>query len=963
MKPSYRIPLFFILALSVIGTPSLRAGWLQEDIAVCTDEARQQSAAIVPDGAGGTIVAWQDARNADIYAQRYGASGAELWTPNGVDVSDMAGTQKYPRIVADGTGGAFIAFESDTSTGMNCTDGNVFSVIVVAKLDPSGVLEWKKRISDAAATSFYAEGRETIPLARSDGQGGAIVAWTTNHDLYIDYLCSEPPDCCYWMSRNNYVQRIDAGGTLLWGSAPVTVCANDDSPQDLAIAVDSLGATYFAWSDNKPYYASSHIYAQKIGSDGSTLWGANGIIVAPPSTWQQAPKIAASEDGGAIITWLEDLYSGVHYYRECVQRIDSLSNKLWVSGGIILTTSTSTKAGAGILPSGRGGSIIAWTDNATGVPTLFAQRLDAAGNPLWQSNGLMISDGVNTCTNARMTLDGENGAILAWEQISPQGGLSLRSIWGFSPSDIYSVGDGGMILHYNGAAWRAMASGTTANLYGVWGSGSDDVYAVGKAGLILHYDGSSWHPMASGVTTDLNDVWGSSADTIYAVGAANTILRFDGASWSAMDAPTSTEANLLGVHGNGSNYAYAVGTRHGVPGIGVLLHYHGTNWHCTYCAYGNYHGVWVSPDSCVYASGLHYDYLYGFLVRYDGANWIQTVLSIKYTGYGMWGDGSDNVFAVFDNGDVAHFDGTQWTLSVATTSPLFDVWGTSGDDVWVVGKNYLIRHFENGAWVTQYQAGSDIMAQRLDTLGVRMWSENGAPVSVDIDAQTGPFLAYDPPDAALLAWSDNRNGNWDIYARKVSISRGPLVATELMNFTAGLFETGIKVTWQLSQVDEGAVFEASRIGGAAGTPWAAIAPAITRDGLSFGFVDNAVEAGVQYRYRVQVSDERGNRTLFETDAVSTPRLPLTLSQNVPNPFNPSTTIRYYLPERCRVKIAVYDVSGRTIANLADRDQPAGHYSLEWNGRDNLGKPVASGIYFCRLQAGKEMRSRKLVLLR
>jgi len=60
---------------------------------------------------------------------------------------------------------------------------------------------------------------------------------------------------------------------------------------------------------------------------------------------------------------------------------------------------------------------------------------------------------------------------------------------------------------------------------------------------------------------------------------------------------------------------------------------------------------------------------------------------------------------------------------------------------------------------------------------------------------------------------------------------------------------------------------------------------------------------------------------------------------------------------------IYDAAGRTIGNLADRDQPAGHHSLEWNGRDNLGKPVASGIYFCRLQAGKEMRSRKIVLIR
>ena len=64
-----------------------------------------------------------------------------------------------------------------------------------------------------------------------------------------------------------------------------------------------------------------------------------------------------------------------------------------------------------------------------------------------------------------------------------------------------------------------------------------------------------------------------------------------------------------------------------------------------------------------------------------------------------------------------------------------------------------------------------------------------------------------------------------------------------------------------------------------------------------------------------------------------------------------------------MRLEVYDVTGRLVARLVDRDQPAGHYGIEWNGGDNLGKKAASGIYFCRLQAGKDVRSRKMVLLR
>jgi hypothetical protein len=334
-------------------------------------------------------------------------------------------------------------------------------------------------------------------------------------------------------------------------------------------------------------------------------------------------------------------------------------------------------------------------------------------------------------------------------------------------------------------------------------------------------------------------------------------------------------------------------------------------------------------------------------------------------GFSLWGTDTANVYGVFESGYLAHWDGANATVEQASTNNLYGVWGTSGSNIWISGKAHMIRHFDGSEWVTQNQLSSDIFMSKVDSAGNALWDDYdyGAHATISNDDQVNLCLAPDVSGSALLAWRDSRRGNWDIFARKVSISRGPLVATELMNFEAGLFEAGIRVTWQLSQFDEDAAFEASRAGGATGTAWTAIAPSISRDDLSFGFVDNAVKSGAQYRYQVGISDANGSRTLFETDAVSTPRLPLTLSQNVPNPFNPSTTIRFYLPEKCRVKVVVYDVSGRMITSLADGDRPAGHHSLAWNGRDNLGKPVASGIYFCRLQAGKEMRSRKMVLLR
>ncbi len=88
-----------------------------------------------------------------------------------------------------------------------------------------------------------------------------------------------------------------------------------------------------------------------------------------------------------------------------------------------------------------------------------------------------------------------------------------------------------------------------------------------------------------------------------------------------------------------------------------------------------------------------------------------------------------------------------------------------------------------------------------------------------------------------------------------------------------------------------------------------------------------------------------------------------LHQNHPNPFNPSTTIRFYLPERCAVRLEVFDVSGRRTACLIDDFMENGPYATVWTGKDENGTAAASGVYFYTLSAGEFRETRKMVLLR
>jgi hypothetical protein len=89
-----------------------------------------------------------------------------------------------------------------------------------------------------------------------------------------------------------------------------------------------------------------------------------------------------------------------------------------------------------------------------------------------------------------------------------------------------------------------------------------------------------------------------------------------------------------------------------------------------------------------------------------------------------------------------------------------------------------------------------------------------------------------------------------------------------------------------------------------------------------------------------------------------------LHANIPNPFNPVTTIRYELPAASRVSLWIYDAAGRVVRPLEESVlREAGRHEVTWDGRNHLGDPVASGIYFYRIEAGDFRAVRRMVLLR
>jgi hypothetical protein len=122
---------------------------------------------------------------------------------------------------------------------------------------------------------------------------------------------------------------------------------------------------------------------------------------------------------------------------------------------------------------------------------------------------------------------------------------------------------------------------------------------------------------------------------------------------------------------------------------------------------------------------------------------------------------------------------------------------------------------------------------------------------------------------------------------------------------------------------------------------------------------------------VYVSDHPGGLYLFSVEgftgtitAVGDHKTQaFTLSQNQPNPFNPSTRIAFSLSRRALARLSIYDVNGARVATLVDGELPAGAHTVAWNGTDGRGETVASGVYYYRLDVGNDSATKSMVLLK
>lgn len=159
---------------------------------------------------------------------------------------------------------------------------------------------------------------------------------------------------------------------------------------------------------------------------------------------------------------------------------------------------------------------------------------------------------------------GNRGAIFSWKQgqgwkknESPADS-NLRSISGLREDDLYCVGDGGEILHFNGDTWKKHESPTASDLRSIYFGPQGIGWAVGRNGVILRNTGAKWENVPGITTETLNGVWAGSRDSAWTVGDNGVILKWSGKNWINDERVTRTNLNAIGSGGD-SDQLWAVG--------------------------------------------------------------------------------------------------------------------------------------------------------------------------------------------------------------------------------------------------------------------------------------------------------------------------------------------------------------------------------------------------------------------
>ncbi len=354
----------------------------------------------------------------------------------------------------------------------------------------------------------------------------------------------------------------------------------------------------------------------------------------------------------------------------------------WVAG----SAGTSRWTGSGWNVVGNGGNAVDGT-NAANVwvasSTSLQQFLGGTPQTNWPSNGPGFFKSVSVGAQGLWAVGSEGllaastgGAPTLVTRSAIPAGVTLAGVYVAAPDNVFIAASNATIVRWNGTTWSSTPIGPVSTQWlGIHGTSANDIWAVGTGGAIAHFDGSSWAMRNSFTGVTLSSVWAASPTTAWAVGAGGTTLRLQAGVWNLIAQPTGAGTSFTRVWGSSANDVWAVGSGN------KLIRSSGSTWFEStipanqavadvFGVSGN--RVWLATrtGTAVFYNGLQYTTLTG---------WPQGIFQ-------LWGTSETDLYAAAQSGTgLFHFDGITWSpVDIPSATDFLSVHG-SGAQIWAVG--------------------------------------------------------------------------------------------------------------------------------------------------------------------------------------------------------------------------------------------------------------------------------------
>ena len=373
-------------------------------------------------------------------------------------------------------------------------------------------------------------------------------------------------------------------------------------------------------------------------------------------------------------------------------------------------------------------------------------------------------------------------------------GIKLNRLWGTSPSDVWAVGEGGTIVHFDGARWSRVSSGTPQSLIAIGGRGPGDAWAIGKSRTLLRLSGGAWHPV------DLPKVENDEE-------LADLLVLPNGEAWivggmtkSSLAGEELTSHCLVGHLDGAAAAAWKLDVD---EGCGPLAR-----------VWGKTPGdVWADGGSVVHWNGRYltlnpkekpapivgrHGYASGWKLDSGGGPGALVDPRRPKASPGnvrdFWALGPDDVWAISPNGALTHFDGKRWSRG-DDPSELRAVAARAADDVWAITSDSSLLHYDGRDWRAARLSG----ASSLRPVAIAAPGENDLWVLTErellhLDAKRWVTITAGPPSFSSLAVR-GPNDVWIAAGTKLRHWNGQAVEMIDVDFNASMVAGDASELW------------------------------------------------------------------------------------------------------------------------------------------------------------------------